>query len=56
MMSAGGTSRQRSFLAFAPVYLGLLAVQQLVPKLFFLAYAGGVVVVFAPVFLQLIFG
>ena len=47
---------QYSFLAFAPVYLGLLAVQQFLPKLFFLAYAGGVVVVFAPVFLQLIFG
>ena len=31
-------------------------VQQFLPKLFLLAYAGGVVVVFAPVFLQLVFG
>ena len=47
---------QYSFLAFPVVYLGLLAVQQFLPKLFLLAYAGGVVVVFAPVFLQLVFG
>ena len=47
---------QYSFLAFPLVYLGLLAVQQFLPKLFLLAYAGGVVVVFAPVFLQLVFG
>ena len=47
---------QDSFLAFPLVYLGLLAVQQFLPKLFLLAYAGGVVVVFAPVFLQLVFG
>ena len=47
---------QYSFLAFPVVYLGLLAVQQFLPKLFLLAYAGGVVVVFAPVFIQLVFG
>ena len=47
---------QYSFLAFAPVYLGLLAVQQFLPKLFVPAYAGGVAVVFAPVLLQLLFG
>ena len=47
---------QYSFLAFAPVYFGLLAVQQFLPKLFVPAYAGGVVVVFAPVLLQLLFG
>jgi len=47
---------QYSFLAFAPVYIALLAVQQFLPKLFVPAYAGGVAVVFAPVLLQLLFG
>ena len=47
---------QYSFLAFAPVYAALLAVQQFLPKLFLPAYAGGVAVVFGPVLLQLLFG
>ena len=47
---------QVTVLAFVPVYLALLAVQQLLPKVFAQAYAGGAVLVFGPLLFQLIFG
>lgn len=47
---------QRSIITFAPAYVALLAVQQLVPKFFNAAYGLAVVVVLGPLFLQIVVG
>ena len=47
---------QRAIFTFAPVYVVLLAVQQLLPKYFNVAYGIGVVVVLGPLFLQIVIG
>jgi len=47
---------QRSVLLFAPAYVALLAVQQLVPKAFPFAYGGMVALVLGPLFLQIVIG
>jgi len=47
---------QGATLLFGPVYVGLLAAQQLVPKLFTAAYSGAVLVVFGPLLFQILFG
>jgi len=47
---------QTSVLAFAPAYVVLLVVQQLVPKVFPVAYGAMVVLVLGPLFLQIVTG
>ena len=47
---------QVAVLLFAPVYVALLAVQQLVPGLFTVAYAVAAAVVFFPLLQQILFG
>ena len=47
---------QTSVVAFAPVYIALIAVQQFAPKIFPPAYGAGAALVFAPLLFQLIFG
>ena len=47
---------QGSVLAFVPVYAILLVVQQLLPKVFNVAYAVGAAVLLGPIFFQLVFG
>merc|ERR1711879_963886 len=47
---------QQAIFKFAPVYVALLAVQQLVPKFFNVAYGAGVVLVLGPLFLQIVVG
>ena len=47
---------QGSVIAFAPVYIALLAVQQLLPKAFTPAYAGAVALVFGPLLFQVLTG
>ncbi len=50
------SSASGAVFAFAPAYVGLLAVQQLVPKLFNVAYAGAVLLLFGPLLFQILFG
>ena len=47
---------QRALFTFAPVYVALLALQQIVPKFFNVAYGVGVVIVLGPLFLQIVLG
>lgn len=47
---------QYSIIASAPAYVALIAVQQLVPKVFPVAYAGAVAIVIGPLFVQIIGG
>jgi len=47
---------QYSLLAFVPVYVVLLAVQQIVPKAFNAAYAAGAALVLGPLLFQIIVG
>jgi len=47
---------QNAILGFAPVYIGLLAVQQLVPETFPLAYGVGAALLLGPLLFQIIAG
>ncbi|KAL1514808.1 hypothetical protein AB1Y20_003894 [Prymnesium parvum] len=47
---------QRTLFTFAPVYVAMLAVQQIAPKFFNAAYGVGAAVVLGPLFLQIVVG
>jgi hypothetical protein len=47
---------QRSIIAYIPAYIALLVVQQLVPKVFNVAYAAAVAIVLGPLLAQIIIG
>lgn len=47
---------QRTLFIFAPIYIGLLALQQVLPKYFNVAYGVAAALVLGPLFLQIVIG